>query len=170
MCIRDSCNVEAEGVEVITGNYGQYVRELFSEMVERNNVYKDSGLEQSVLEKYETVVYVMVGLNKLFSKLGDDAKDKLRVLMEKAEAEYKLHIIAVDTAAGIGTYMYDGWYRRQLNGADGVWIGDGIADQNIYRISKLTSDLYAEVEEGFGYFVYRGRTELVKLISSTEVA
>lgn len=164
------CNVEAEGVEVITGNYEQYVRELFSEMVERNNVYKDSGLEQSVLEKYETVVYVMVGLNKLFSKLGDDAKDKLRVLMEKAEAEYKLHIIAVDTAAGIGTYMYDGWYRRQLNGADGVWIGDGIADQNIYRISKLTSDLYAEVEEGFGYFVYRGRTELVKLISSTEEA
>ena len=52
-----------------------------------------------------------------------------------------------------------------MNGTDGVWIGDGIADQYFLKINKVTSDLYEEVGTDYGYLVSRNRPTLMKALS-----
>lgn len=149
----------------VTGNYEAFVRDLFHEMVKRNNTYKDAGSDPAALEDFDERVYVIVGMKRLLELLSDDGKDKLRTLLEKAEAVYKLHFVVAESISGHGAFSYDAWYKRHLTGADGVWIGDGIADQYFLKVNKVTSELYEEVGTEYGYLVSRNRPVLMKTLS-----
>lgn len=149
----------------VAGNYESFVQSLFGEMVLRNNTYKDAMLDPDSLTSFEERTYVIVGMKRLLDQLTPDGKDKLSTLLEKAEAIYKLHFVVVETAAGYKDCAYGGWYKRHLNGADGVWIGDGIADQYFLKINKITSELYEEIGSDYGYLVSRNRPIRIKTLS-----
>lgn len=166
-----SLELEGELAEnVYNGDYEQYVAELFGEMVNRNNTYKDSKLDIASLENFEERVVVIVGYKRLVQQLSEDSKEKLGLLIEKAEAIYKLHFIIADGVQEFGSFNYEAWFKRHVSGTDGLWIGDGIADQYTLKLNKLTSDLYEELGDEYGYSVNRNRPTLVKLLSSQEEA
>ena len=120
----------------------------------------------SALEEYDTQVYVIYGLRRLYEQLTDDGKEKLSVLLEKAEAIYKLHFVIVENLTEFNGFQYDAWFKRHVSGADGLWIGDGIADQYLLKVNKVTTELYEEVGEEYGYLLTKNKPVLVKLLSS----
>lgn len=157
-----------EGCEKFSTNasYTDIVVEIFTEMVKRNNHYKDANMDAAVLKEYDERCYIIFGVMKLFEQLNDDAKDKLAVLLEKADPLYKIHFVLCDSVSQIKSREYDQWYRLHVSGADGIWIGDGVADQYTFKINKVTSALYEEIGANFGYLIYRNRPVLMKLLSS----
>lgn len=155
-------------VRVIDSDYESFVVSLFSEMVLRNNTFKDAKLDTAVLEPFDERVYILVGLASVLSRLSADGKEKLSLLLEKAESIYKLRFVIVDSASQCGHYNLEPWYRRQISGTDGLWLGDGIADQYQIKVNKVTSDLYEDLDSEYGYLVTRGRPVLVKLLSARE--
>ncbi len=150
----------------IVDNYEEFAKELFDDMVERNNTYKDAQMNASVLEKYEEKVYVIVGIKKLLEQLSADGKEKLCTLIEKAESIYKIHFVMIDTLSQFNTYTYEAWFKRHVTGTDGLWISDGVADQYLLKVSKVTNDLYEEIGNEYGHIIVRNRPTLIKLLSS----
>lgn len=148
-------------------DYNKVIEEVFAEMVLRNNLYKDSGMDMAVLERFDERCYVVFGVKRLFEQLDDDAKDKLATLLVKAEPIYKIHFVFCDSMSQIKKYEYEAWYKQHITGADGVWVGDGVADQFVFKLGKITSDMYDSLAEHFGYFIFRNRATLVKLLSSS---
>ena len=159
---------EISGCEdyVTNANFADTVVEMFNEMVVRNNTYKDANMDASVLEQYDERCYVIFGMKRLLEQLNDDVKDKLVTLLVKADPAYKIHFVICDSLSQIKTHEYEPWYKQHVQGADGVWIGEGIADQYVFKINKITSELYAENGPHFGYIVNRNRPVLAKLLSS----
>lgn len=153
------------GAEAVTGNYEAFVQDLFAEMVERNNTFKDSNLNMSSLDGYDERVYVFVGYKRLCEQLTADGREKLSLLIEKAESFYKIHFVIVEAAANYSTFSYEGWYKRHINGGDGLWIGDGVADQYVLKLNRVTSEHYAEVGMEYGYLMCRSKPALIKLLS-----
>lgn len=149
----------------VSGSYEAFVQDLFKEMVLRNNTYKDAKLDPASLDPFDERVYVMVGMKRLLEQLPADEKDKLCTLLEKGEAIYKLHFVLAETVSGYNTLSYDAWYKRHLTGSEGIWVGDGFADQYFLKANKLTSELYDEIGTDYGYLVNRNRPALVKLLS-----
>ena len=45
-------------------------------------------------------------------------------------------------------------------------MGEGIADQYVLKINKITSNLYEEIAPEYGYLLTRGKPTLIKLLSS----
>lgn len=150
----------------LNSNLETFVQEVFSDMVVRNNDYKDAKLDASVLERYEEKIIVIMGIKRLYEQLSDDGKEKLSLLMEKAEAIYKIHFIMIDALHQFNSYTYEGWYKLHINGSEGLWIGDGVADQYMFKINKITTDLYDEVGSEYGYLIRRNRPILLKLLTS----
>ena len=37
--------------------------------------------------------------------------------------------VIVESVSQLNSFSYDAWYKRQIQGTDGLWIGDGVADQ-----------------------------------------
>ena len=151
---------------LISGNYETIVRGIFDDMVERNNTYKDAQMDSSVLSKYEEKVYVISGIKKLVEQLSADGREKLFTLIEKAESIYKIHFVIVDSLAQFNNYNYESWFKRHVAGTDGLWVGDGVADQYLLKVSKVTSDLYEEIGNEYGHLISRNRPMLVKLLTS----
>lgn len=150
----------------VNNNLEALVQEIFSDMVARNNDYKDAKLDVSVLEKYEEKIFVLVGLKHLYEQLSGDGKEKLSVLLEKAEAIYKIHFIIMDTVSQFNSYNYENWFKRHVPGSEGLWIGEGVTDQYLLKINKVTTDLYEEIGGEYGYVIRRNKPVLIKLLSS----
>lgn len=151
---------------LINQGYEAVVIKLFEEMVERNNTYKDAGMDASVLTQYPKQVYIVVGMQKIMERLSADGKEKLCVLIEKAESIYKIHFVLVDALGQMNEYNYEPWFKRHVTGTDGLWIGDGVTEQYLLKLNKMTSDLYEEIGADFGYVIARNRPVMVKLLTS----
>ena len=159
------CNDE---LSTVATGFDDIVREIFDEMVERHNKYIDSAMDKKSLQSYDEKVYVVFGYKGLCEKLSADSKDKLNVLLEKAEDFYKIHFVLFDSVNQIMSQNYNTWYKKHVTGSEGVWIGDGFADQYMLKISKITSDLYDDIGPEYGYVIAKNRPTLVKLLASNE--
>ena len=60
----------------------------------------------------------------------------------------------------------EAWFKHTVLNGDGIWIGDGIANQLLLKINKMTSAMYDEIGTEYGYILSRGKTRLIKLLSS----
>ena len=157
---------EGSNISIVTGEYESFVQSLFEDMVLRNNTYKDSQMDVASLEKFEEKVCVIIGIKKLFDLLTEDKKDKLKTLIEKGEAIYKIHFVMIDSLKNLNTFTYEPWYKRHISGSDGLWIGYGVADQYALKVNKITKELYEEIGDEYGYLFTRNRLTLSKILSS----
>lgn len=152
--------------EIITNSFETWVIDVFNDMVTRNNTYKDAKMDISSLNGFEEKIYIILGVKKLFEQLTLDGKEKLNVLIEKAESIYKLRFVFVETSQNLNIYSYEEWYKRHILGTEGLWIGDGIADQYLLKVNKVTSELYEEIGDDYGYLLVKSRPLLIKLLTS----
>ena len=157
-----------EELSVVNMDFDEVVKDIFAEMVERHNSYKDGKMEKEVLAGFDDRIYIILGYKRFYEKLSADSKDKLNVLLEKAEEIYKIHFVIFDTASQLMSQNYNTWYKKHISGSDGIWVGDGFADQYTIKISKITADLYDDIGSEYGYVVSKNRPVLVKLLSSAE--
>ncbi len=148
----------------LKNNFAGRIEALFKEMVRRNNTYKQAVAKQQTVEEYEPEYYLIIGLRTILANLSDQGRDELHTLLEKAELHYNIRFILCEDVKAISEFTSTAWYRRHLSGSDGIWVGDGIADQYCLKVGKLTNSLYSEVPPHFGYTVKRGRPTLAKLI------
>jgi len=148
--------------------YEQFVKDLFDEMVMRNNIYKDSNLDKDVLDQFDERIVLLFGIKKFVDMLSDDTKDKFLTLIDKAESFYRIHFVAIETAAQFNTLCFDARIKNKTVLNEGIWIGDGVVDQYLLKINKITSNLYEEIGSDSGYQISRGRPRSIKVLSEGE--
>lgn len=144
----------------------EHIVSMFNLLVERNNKYRDYNSNLLLEEEFPRVVYIINSLSGLLSNISDDAKDKLMVLLEKGEAKYNVSFIIFCQSTRLAAMTHDIWYRKHCADGNGIWIGDGILERQQFKISKISNELYQEVESGFGYVVKKGKYRIVKLLVS----
>ncbi len=141
------------------------VRSCFETMVERNNNYKEAGMNTEVLDAYEEKIWILYGVRDIFNRLSDDGKDKLHVLLENGRSIYKTHFIMIDTVNGFNEFNYQKWYKEHITQSEGIWLGDGLADQYFLKVSKMRSEYYEEIGSSYGYLLVHNKPTLMKALS-----
>lgn len=148
-------------------NFSDGVDKLFAEMVRRNNTYKTALANGQQPEDYLSECYMFIGLRQIMEGLADDDRDKLNTLLEKAELAYNIRFIICDTAKSVSALANSEWYKKQVLSDEGIWVGDGIAEQYTLNVKKPANSLYAELPAHFGYLVKHGKPILIKLVVGT---
>ena len=158
----------AKPARCFQSNFEHPVQELFQEMVRRNNTYKTAQSRGEPVPVFDEQIYLVIGLQLILDSLDGEGRDQLVTLLEKAESAYAIRIVLCDSVKGLSECRSSAWYRRQVSGTDGVWVGNGICDQYIFSIGKISNALYAELPPHFGYVVHRGKPTLCKLLQPQE--
>ena len=127
-------------------------------------VYEENDYDNSVLNKYSNLCVIIVGLDELFNRIKPDTKTNFTKTIIKAKALELINFVLVDTNDNLKKYQYDEWYKSNVKTNNGIWVGNGIAEQNVIKLSKMSRDLYAIVGNDFGYVVNEGVHELIKLV------
>jgi DNA segregation ATPase FtsK/SpoIIIE, S-DNA-T family len=140
---------------------------LFNTLVYRNNSTKDALAEGKEPPVFENITCIIHSFTDLQAQLSDDRNDKLKVFLERGDG-LNVTMIISDAADRLGAYTYESWFQKQASLSDAIWVGNGITDQFVLKITKITNDLYSEIPEDFGYVVSKGKVKLVKLLTHVE--
>ncbi len=72
----------------------------------------------------------------------------------------------VDTFDNLKKLEYDGWYKDIVNSTRGIWIGNGLAEQSIFKLFASTRSLPNNIPNNFGYNIVSGIPTLFKYVES----
>ena len=106
------------------------------------NVIYDSGMCKNVTQQIidicnakkanntpDEVVCMIIGLNALFQKMSPIEKGNLTMAIQNSSSFGTIRFIMVETIDQIKSISYEAWYKASIDLSQGVWIGNGIANQ-----------------------------------------
>ena len=107
-------------------------------------------------------IIMINGLNRFASKISDTKK--LEELFKNLKKLEKVPVIAIDEAVKIKQNTFDSWYRTIFTGQEGLWIGSGVSEQQVLKVSSYNKEFRANYKNDMGFYVSNGDASLVKLI------
>jgi len=143
-------------LELENNVYANYYNENFDNVIDKliENI-------DSLKITNNTGIILIYGISKLVSKLSDPSK--LKTLFNIVKESEKSGVIIIDDAAKIKNVMYENWFEI-FDVTNGLWIGKGIMEQSLLRISNIYKEMKEEIKNDMGYMVKDGTTILCKLI------
>lgn len=152
---------------------------LSNEKITEENISYDSGKCDSLITKLtelveaknanntpDMIVCMFVGMNSLFQKLSSIEKGNLTMLIQNSANLGTLKFVMIDTIDGIKSTSYDPWFKSNADLSEGVWIGNGIANQFTLKVTTNARVLRTEIEPNFGYVIKKGKATLIKFLSN----
>ncbi len=140
------------------------VFESFKENVEKlNEEYVNNGYDTSALDKYGDMVFVIVGINKIKTMLASNFDSLVTTPMIESKKLGKISYVIADSVDNLKKTEYDSWYKDIINSSKGVWIGDGLADQTLFRVFS-TRSIEPNLPYNFAYYVVSNKLVLFKYI------
>ena len=142
-----------------TTYYPNYYNDNLDSVVDNICNYVDELINKKSQVEGVIVIYAV---SKLISKLSDSSK--FDELVKKIKVYEKISIIVVDDASKLKDYTFDDWFTSIFTVNDGIWIGKGMSDQNILRISSITKDMMENIKNDMGYMVSENMGMLCRFI------
>ena len=107
-------------------------------------------------------ICVIVGLGTILKKLGITEKEKIAsILAHSTNIKY----VIVDTIDNIKALSYEVWFKGNASLSEGIWLGNGIANQFTLKVTTNSRILRTELDQNFGYVIKKGKAILVKFVS-----
>ncbi len=135
--------------------YTEDIAEILGKIIEYLQKLIDSKSEN------EGVVLIY-GLAKFISKLNDN--NKMLEFIKKIKEYEKISVIVVDDAAKIKQYAFESWFTGTFSSNDGIFIGRGVSDQNVLRLSTITKEMSKDIKNNMAYYISEGYATLLKVI------
>ena len=141
-------------IEQYPNYYNDNLEELLDKLIEYiNNLIEQKSNNQGIIFIY--------GIDKFISKID---KKKFEDLTKKVKKYEKISLIIVDDATKIKAYAFESWFTSVFSTRDGIWIGKGITEQSVFRLSNTNREMMKEIKNDMGYFIYEGSGTLCRLI------
>ena len=153
--VLDSLNLLMLDKNVFTNYYNDNFDNIIEELTNNIGNYKTNNGE-------EKGIIIINGISKLLSKLEDS--NKLSELFNIIKEYEKFGVIIVDEASKIKNIMYESWFSSIFDVTNGLWIGRGITDQSLLRLSNITKEMSKDYKNDMGYLIQDGTSTLCKLI------
>ena len=112
-----------------------------------------------------TTVCMIVGISNLLSRMDINTKAKFTAMIEKTYKTNMVKYIFVETIDNIKSINFEMWYKSGVDLSEGIWIGNGLANQFTLKVTTSARILRAEIEPNFGYIIRKGKATLIKFIS-----
>lgn len=116
-------------------------------------------------DKNKTTYAILINVNSMLGKLSSIEKGKFTKLITDSKERGNMRYIIIDTIDVIKSISFEPWYKGNTDMSEGIWIGNGIANQFTLKVTTNSRILRAEVEPGFGYTIKKGKAALIKLMS-----
>lgn len=140
---------------------------LFNEVVSRNNKYKDALASGSGVPDFEYTICIFVSMKDLISTLDEDRPERLRLVLENNDSPYRFNMLIADENKNVSSYSFNSWFKKHISGIDGLWYGNGVAEQYNIRANETNATMRQPISVPLGYVFEKGEATLCKLMSES---
>jgi len=117
-------------------------------------------------EKRNHTLCVIIGLDKFLNEIKGESE--FSSVLEQAGEIGEYSFIIVENATRLKTHEYDEWYKEYVVDDNGIWIGNGVADQYVIKLNRVQTELSNSIGTSFGYVINQGNPTLIKLLEMNE--
>lgn len=149
-------------------NFDDVIEKLAKYIEESYNTYIQNNYDRSSLNTLERYTIFIIGIDELMKRLNPTIKLRFTEMLEKAKDLDLINIIFIDDSPNLKKQEYETWYKAIITANKGIWLGNGIADQFLIKLTKTPRELRELIPMDFGYSIKNGIATLVKLISDGE--
>lgn len=142
----------------IDSNYfSNYYIDNFDEIVSNliDNIKKLIENKQNV---YGTII--VYGFSKFVNSVKNEYLVDLSDCLKKYE---KISLIIMDEVSKIKSYSFESWFKI-FSTNDGIWVGSGIYNQNIFRLGTLNKEMREDIKNDMGFYISENNATLCRLI------
>ena len=107
---------------------------------------------------------VVIGLEKFFSKLDDEHKTMFKEILKNNKEALKLTFVFIDIPSSFKKYEYEEWYKNNFDMDDGIWIGSGVTQQYVIKLSTQPAKI-SNIDGEHAVVVKNGIPRVIKLIN-----
>ncbi len=119
--------------------------------------------EESLMDQKKYMVFIY-GVYDFYNKLKDETKRKLSDIIKKDAQINLVSFVLVDNTDIIKNYAYEDWFKSGADTSRGIYIGSGIADQSLFRISRIDREAREEIPNNYGYIIQNTKVIPIKLL------
>jgi len=149
-----------EQLGLLKTEFPNYYTKNLDELLLKINDYLKELIEKQNGNQGVILVY---GYARFISQVNDNQKITEFVnLIKKYE---NISLIAVDDYNKFKNYCFEGWFTSIFNLNNGIWVGRGLALQNLLRLSSMTKEMTKDYKNDMGYVIDDGVATLCKLVS-----
>lgn len=146
------------GFEEVIDKIAVYTDKVFK-------MYEESGFNSEVLKKQKNMMCIFFGAGDILSKFKSETFQKIAQIVAQAKQMGLLSFVFVDIADTYRNYMYEEWLKSGADYSRGIWIGSGINEQNLFKVSKFSREDRMEIPTDFGFIINNGKLTRIKLLS-----
>ena len=157
-------------------NYSS-VSEIYKLVLSRNNEYKTFIENSQPPKAYEPVLVVIQSLSELKSALehltvpaeerradNDTPFNRLQTAIEYCDKAYNVHFVVCDSNKGISQFMSAGWFKKQTDPTNGLWVGNGLNNQYRFSVNNKPRGATLPLEADFGFNIRKSNAVLIKYL------
>lgn len=143
--------------------FNHYYNNNCNEIITKLNEY---AKQQLTNQSNETIICLLTGLEKFNTKLDTQILEEFFKNSAKCE---NIKFLIVGEGRDIKKLEFELWFRPIANNNDGIWIGNGIIDQNTIRISSITKEMKTIINHSYGWIIKNNIATLAKLVTNQKI-
>ena len=151
-------------IGALTSGFEETLKKITEFVKECHKIYLDNNYSRDALKDKSPATLVLIGVTDILSRLEKSVKDDFIDSLEKAKDLGVLNILLIDSGNNIKKLEYEAWYKSVVSNNRGLWLGNGIADQFVIKLTKTPRELRDTIQANFGYSVKNGVATLIKTI------
>lgn len=142
------------------------ILELNNKITYINNNFDDVIDKLKSISTQQQYICFILNLDRFLNKITKENKTNINQLFELCKKENNpINFIFAGTPEMIKPYEFDDWYRKNVNSKDGIWIGNGIAEQNVLKLENAFKLGKQKLSKDFAFVIKKGNTYLIKIVS-----
>ena len=156
------------GIIYEENDFNGFLEKILNYETECYDLYVKNNYNPAVLANQKKILIIISGIEEFKNKLSMENQNKLNDFFTKAKNLGIINYLIIDSVDNVKKFEYESWFKDSVNLADGVWIGDGINDQFMLKVSVRTDEVRESVDDDFCFVLKRGKPVLVKYVSEFE--
>ena len=112
--------------------------------------------------------YIFVGIGEYETEISDSVKQVLNNLFMASSNFTKSYFLFVDNYSSYRKLQLVDWYKSQVEGKDGIWLGTNISNQMAFEVGNLSMDIRNLNFPHMGFIVGKKRFDVIKYVVDVE--
>ena len=114
-------------------------------------------------------IYFVIGAGELENRVSADVQNIISKIMTEIKKSKNNKFIFADDVENIKLLKVETWFESTINTVNGIWLGEGVSNQNLINVTNLTLD---DKKMDFPYMTYMivgGRAKCIKCMIDEEI-
>ena len=142
-------------VQIYNNNFDNAIIEI------NNEIAKESSSEK-------INYYMFVGIGEYETEISDQVKQVLNNLFMASSNFKNSYFLFVDNYSSYRKLQLVDWYKSQVEGKDGIWLGANVSNQMAFNVGNLSMDIRNLNFPHMGFVIGKKNFDVIKYVVDVE--